>query len=47
VEQCKDAHVHLLALTAAKRLGMTPEEILSRAYKNQSRQCNSHYRTTQ
>ncbi|WP_392531268.1 hypothetical protein [Nostoc sp. C117] len=41
VEQCKDSHVNLLALSAAKKLGMTPEEILSRAYK-QPRQCNSH-----
>lgn len=38
VEQCKDTHANLLALTAAKRLGMTPEELLSRAYK-QPRQC--------
>ncbi|MBO3462417.1 hypothetical protein G7B40_038340 [Aetokthonos hydrillicola Thurmond2011] len=41
VEQCKDAHANLLAIAAAKRLGMTPEELLSRVYK-QSRQCNSH-----
>jgi hypothetical protein len=40
VEQCKDAHANLLALAAAKRMGMTPEELLSRAYK-QPRQCNS------
>lgn len=40
VEQCKDTHANLLAIAAAKRLGMTPEELLSRAYK-QPRQCNS------
>jgi hypothetical protein len=39
VEQCKDTHANLLALTAAKRLGMTPEALLSRAYQ-QPRQCN-------
>ncbi len=41
IEQCKDAHANLLAISAAKRLGITAEEILSRAYK-QPQQCNSH-----
>jgi hypothetical protein len=40
VEQCKDTHANLLAIAAAKKLGMTPEELLSRAYK-QPRKCNS------
>lgn len=40
VEQCKDARANLLALAAAKRMRMTAEELLSRAYK-QPRQCNS------
>lgn len=39
VEQCKDARANLLALAAAKRMRMTAEELLSRAYK-QPRQCN-------
>jgi len=34
VEQCKDNHVHLLALAASKKLGITHEEVLSHAYKN-------------
>jgi hypothetical protein len=40
VEQCKDAHANLLALAVAKKLGITPEKVLSYARK-QSRQCNS------
>jgi hypothetical protein len=40
VEQCKDSHANLLAIAAAKRLNMTPEELLSLAYK-QPRKCNS------
>jgi cytoskeletal protein RodZ len=40
VENCQDSRANLLALSAAKSLGMTPEELLSHAYK-QSRSCSS------
>jgi hypothetical protein len=40
VDKCQDTQANLYALAAAKRLGMTPEELLSRAYK-QRRSCSS------
>ncbi len=40
IENCQDSRANLLALSAAKSLGMTPEELLSHAYK-QSRSCSS------
>jgi hypothetical protein len=39
IENCQDSRANLLALSAAKSLGMTPEQLLSHAYK-QSRTCN-------
>ena len=44
VKNCQDIHANMLALSAAKRLGLTPEQILSRAYK-QRRNCNSSSNT--
>ncbi|KYC40828.1 hypothetical protein WA1_24715 [Scytonema hofmannii PCC 7110] len=40
VNQCQDNHANLLALPAAKRLGITPDELLSRTDK-QHRNCSS------
>lgn len=40
VEECRDNHANLLALAAAKRLGMTHEEVLSHAYK-EAQECES------
>ncbi|MBD2567794.1 hypothetical protein [Anabaena lutea] len=40
VENCQDSRANLLAISAAKSLGMTPEQLLSYAYK-QPRKCNS------
>ena len=39
VENCQDSRANLLALSAAKSLGITPEELLSHAYK-QPRTCS-------
>ncbi|MEA5620493.1 hypothetical protein VB711_21990 [Cronbergia sp. UHCC 0137] len=40
VENCQDSRANLLAISAAKGLGITPEQLLSHAYK-QPRKCNS------
>lgn len=40
IENCQDARANIFALSAAKSLGMTPEQLLSRAYK-QPRKCDS------
>jgi hypothetical protein len=45
IENCQDSRANLLALSAAKSLGMTPEELLSHAYK-QSRSCSSSSENT-
>jgi hypothetical protein len=39
VENCQDSRANLLAISAAKSLGLTPEQLLSYAYK-QPRKCN-------
>ncbi|MDZ7960078.1 MAG: hypothetical protein RMY34_19710 [Aulosira sp. DedQUE10] len=42
IEHCQDSRAHLLALSAAKSLGMTPEQLLFYAYK-QPGTCNSSF----
>jgi hypothetical protein len=42
VENCQDARANILALSAAKSLRMTPEQLLARAYK-QPRKCDSRF----
>lgn len=44
VSNCREAHAQALALLVARRLGITPEELLSRL-KKQQRNCNSFSNT--
>lgn len=43
VEKCEDARAHIYAISAARSLMITPEQLLSTAYK-QHRRCDAHFK---
>ncbi len=44
VEKCEDARAHIYAISAARSLMITPEQLLSTAYK-QHRKCDAHFKS--